>query len=138
MNQLSAKDIYYKQLKNDYLLMAQALLKVQREDGFWNASLTSQDFAGPELSGTAQFLYGLCWGVNKGYLKKKEVMPAIQKAWKAVASSVHKDGFVGYVQGSGDRPASSQPVGYNREPDFDDYGLGCLLLGASEYCKLLK
>ena len=138
MNQLSPKNKYYKQLKADYMMMANALLKIQREDGFWNASLTSQDFAGPELSGTAQFLYGLCWGVNHGYLKKKAVMPAIHKAWKAVASTVHKDGFVGYVQGSGDRPASSQPVGYNREPDFDDYGLGCLLLGASEYCKLLK
>lgn len=138
MNQLSPKNKYYKQLKADYMMMANALLKIQREDGFWNASLTSQDFAGPELSGTAQFLYGLCWGVNHGYLKKKAVMPVIHKAWKAVASTVHKDGFIGYVQGSGDRPASSQPVGYNREPDFDDYGLGCLLLGASEYCKLLK
>ena len=71
-------------------------------------------------------------------LMVESICLSIHKAWKAVASTVHKDGFVGYVQGSGDRPASSQPVGYNREPDFDDYGLGCLLLGASEYCKLLK
>ena len=138
MNELSPKDAYYKQLKADYLIMAKALLKIQREDGFWNASLVSQDYAGPELSGTALFLYGLAWGVNHKMLKAKDVKPAMDKAWTAMASCVHKDGFLGYVQGSGDRPASSQPVDYNREPDFDDYGLGCFLLGATEYVKTIK
>lgn len=137
MNQLPAKDKYYKQLKNDFVLMSKALLALQREDGFWNASLASQDFAGPELTGTALFLYGMSWGINKGILNKKEFKPAIDKAWKALATCVHKDGFLGYVQGSGDRPASGQPVTYEREPDFDDYGLGCFLLGATEYSKTL-
>ena len=118
--------------------MAKALLPIQREDGFWNPSLVSQDFAGPEFSGTAQFFYGLVWGVNKGVLNKKTYMPAIQKAWNALKSSIHKDGFIGYVQGSGDRPASSQPIDYNREPDYDDYSLGLFLMGASEYCKMLE
>ena len=136
MNTLSPKDPYYKQLKADYLAMTRALLNCQRSDGFWNASLVSQDYAGPELSGTALFLYGLSWGVNNKLLKAKEVKPAMDKAWKACASCVHEDGFLGYVQGSGDRPASSQPCTYNREPDFDDYGLGCFLLAATEYYKL--
>lgn len=136
MSQLSTKDKYYKQLKKDYLAMMQALLPLQREDGFWNASLASQDFAGKELSGTALFLYAMSWGVNNGILKAKTYRPAIDKAWAAIASCVHKDGFLGYVQGTGDRPASSQPVTYVKEPDFDDYGLGCFLLGATEYFKL--
>ena len=67
-----------------------------------------------------------------------EIKPAIEKAWQALKSSIHKDGFIGYVQGSGDRPASSQPIDYNREPDFDDYALGLFLMGASEYCKMLE
>ena len=59
----------------------------------------------------------------------------LDKAWQACATCVHDDGFLGYVQGSGDRPSSSQPCTYVREPDFDDYGLGCFLLGATEYAK---
>lgn len=138
MSQLSPKDPYYKVLKKDYLLMSQALLKAQREDGYWNASLVSTNFEGPELSGTSLFMYGMAWGMNNGLLKKKLYQPAAEKAWKAMAASVHNDGFLGYVQGSGDRPGSSQPCTYYREPDFDDYGLGCFLLGASEYYKLIK
>lgn len=133
---LPKKDRYYKKMENDFLMMSAALLPLQREDGFWNASLASQDYAGKELSGTALFLYGMSWGVRHGYLSKKKYMPAIEKAWSAIASCVHKDGFLGYVQGTGDRPASSQPVTYEKEPDFDDYGLGCFLLGATEYHKL--
>ena len=133
---LPKKDKYYKQLKKDFIMMSEALLPLQREDGFWNASLASQDFAGKELSGTALFLYGMSWGVSNGILKEKDYRQAIDKAWEAIASCVHKDGFLGYVQGTGDRPASSQPVTYVKEPDFDDYGLGCFLLGATEYHKL--
>ena len=138
MATLSQKDAYYKELKKDYLAMTKALLALQREDGFWNASLASQDFAGPELSGTSLFLYGLSWGLNNKVIKGKQYRMAADKAWNACASCVHRDGFLGYVQGSGDRPASSQPCTYNREPDFDDYGLGCFLLGATEYYKLSR
>ena len=138
MSTMTPKDPYYKQLKADYLAMTRALMALQRSDGFWNASLASQDFAGPELTGTALFLYGLSWGVNNKLLKLKEVKPLMDKAWEACASCVHQDGFLGYVQGSGDRPASSQPCTYTREPDFDDYGLGCVLLGATEYHKACK
>lgn len=136
MDQLSPKDKYYKQLKADFLMMSKALLACQREDGFWNASLVSQDFAGKELSGTSLFLYGMAWGMKHKILKPKEYRAAADKAWKAIASCVHKDGFLGYVQGSGDRPASNQPVTDVKEPDFDDYGLGCFLLGATEYFQI--
>lgn len=138
MSELSPKDPYYKFLKNDFLMMSKALLACQREDGSWNASLVSQDFAGKELTGTALFLYGMSWGVRNGLLKSKTYAPAMAKAWEALASCVHNDGFLGYVQGSGDRPASNQPVTYVKEPDFDDYGLGCFLLGATEYSKIVK
>ena len=138
MSTMDKKDKYYKLLKKDYLAMTAALEKLQREDGFWNASLASQDYAGPELSGTSLFLYGMAWGVNNGLLKHSKYQSLLDKAWKACASCVHNDGFLGYVQGSGDRPASSQPCTYVREPDFDDYGLGCFLLGVTEYYKTTK
>jgi rhamnogalacturonyl hydrolase YesR len=139
MDELKPTDPYYKELKKDFLLMSKGLIKCQREDGLWNASLISQEWAGKELTGTALFIYGMAWGIQKGYLSAKKYGPVIEKAWNAmVRDCVHADGFLGYVQGTGAGPADSQPVTYDRAPDFEDYGTGCFILGAVEYYKLLK
>jgi rhamnogalacturonyl hydrolase YesR len=116
--------------------MSAALLKVQRADGFWNVSLHDpSNFGGKELSGTSMFVYGFGWGVNNGVLDEKTYAPAMQKAWLGMAECVHPNGFLGYVQGSGSEPKSSQPVHYDRVPDLEDYGLGCFLLAGSELFK---
>jgi rhamnogalacturonyl hydrolase YesR len=139
MQELDPKDPYYKELKNDFLLMSEGLLKWQREDGLWNASLVSKEWAGKEISGTSLFIYGMAWGIQNGLLKAKKYRPVIDKAWKTIATEcVHADGFLGFVQGTGAGPADSQPVTYDKAPDFEDYGTGCFLLGAVEYYKLLK
>ena len=139
MDQLSPKDKIYKEVKKDFLLMCDGLSKCQREDGFWNVSLVSPvTYGGKETTGTALFLYGISWGLQKGYLKEKVYRPIADKAWEAmVKDAVHKDGFLGYVQGTGKDPSAGQPVTYDKVPDFDDYGVGCFLLGAVEYYKLL-
>ena len=49
-----------------------------------------------------------------------------------VKESVHENGFLGWVQGTGKEPKDGQPVTYNKVPDFEDYGLGCFLLAGSE------
>ena len=127
------------ELKKDFLLMSQGLLKCQREDGFWNPSLVSTNYAMPETSGTALFLYGMAWGIQHGFLKAKDYRPACDRAWAAmVRESVHPDGFLGWMQGTGKDPSAGQPLSYDRVPDFEDYGTGCFLLGASAYYKLLK
>ena len=128
-----------KALLKDYMAMVPALVKVQREDGFWNVSLASPTtYPGPETTGTSLFLYGIAWGINNGHLAKEEYKPICDKAWAALATVVHKDGFLGYVQGTGKEPKDGQPVTFDSKPDFEDYGLGCFLLGATEYYKLLK
>jgi rhamnogalacturonyl hydrolase YesR len=81
------------------------------------------------------FVYGFGWGVNNGVLDEKTYAPAMQKAWLGMAECVHPNGFLGYVQGSGSEPKSSQPVHYDRVPDLEDYGLGCFLLAGSELFK---
>ena len=130
---------FLEELKADYMAMMQALLKCQREDGFWNVSLMSPaTFGGPETSGTALFLMGMAWGVRNGLLSANEYRPAIDKAWNAVVSAVHSSGFIGYLQGTGKEPKDGQPVTYTSVPDFEDYGAGCVLLGAVEYYKLIK
>ena len=128
-----------KALLKDYMTMVPALVKVQREDGFWNVSLASPTtYPGPETTGTSLFLYGIAWGINNGHLSKEEYKPICDKAWAALATVVHKDGSLGYVQGTGKEPKDGQPVTFDSKPDFEDYGLGCFLLGATEYYKLLK
>ena len=134
---LSPKDKVYKQLKKDFLLMSDGLLKCQHEDGFWHASLVSDaDYPTPEMTGTALFLYGMSWGIRKGLLKESLYRPACDKAWKALESCLHNDGFLGWNQGTGKDPSAGQPVTFTRVPDFEDYGTGCYLLGLSEYYKL--
>lgn len=138
LEQLSPDDEYYAQLKHDFLLMSEAIIPIQRSDGFWNASLVSTQYNGPELSGTGLFLYGLAWGVRNGFLTDAKYRAAADKAWQACKSCVHDNGFLGYVQGTSDRPSKGWPFEYDAEPNFEDYGLGCFLLGTTEYYKLVK
>jgi unsaturated rhamnogalacturonyl hydrolase len=130
--------------REDYLQtfmdMAHALAPVQREDGFWNVSLHDpNEFGGPELSGTAFFAYGIAWGIRQGILDEDAFLPVVANAWNSMVTlSLHPDGFLGYVQGTGKEPASSQPVTYDSVPNFEDFGLGAFLLAGSEVYKLAR
>ena len=123
-----------------YRAMCDALVKVQRKDGFWNVSLHDPDhFGGPETTGTSLFVYGMAWGLNQGLLWDEPYRPAVIKAWNAlVKKAVHKNGFLGYVQSTGKEPSAGQPVTYDKVPDFEDFGLGCFLLAGSEMYRMAK
>ncbi len=135
---LPKSDPHYNEYLQDYKDMCAALLPLQRTDGYWNVSLNDPNhFGGKEVSGTSLFIYGFAWGINHGLLDKKTYKPAIVKAWKAMAKeAVHPDGKLGYVQGTGKEPKDGQPVGYDKTPDFEDYGLGCFLLAGTEIYKM--
>ena len=129
----------YKLLKQDFLLMSKALLDCQHADGFWHASLVSDvDYPGPEMTGTALFLYGMSWGIRHGMLKDRQYRQACDKAWQALKTCIHKDGFLGWNQGTGKEPSAGQPVTFTSIPNFEDYGTGCYLLGLTEYYQLVK
>ncbi|HNY14704.1 MAG TPA: glycoside hydrolase family 88 protein [Bacteroidales bacterium] len=121
-----------------YKQMVDALVACQRPDGFWNVSLHDQsNFGGKELTGTSLFVYGIAWGINNGVLDRGRYLPVIRKSWKAlVEDCVHTNGFLGFVQGTGKEPKDSQPVSYDKVPNFEDFGLGCFLLAGSEMYKL--
>jgi rhamnogalacturonyl hydrolase YesR len=125
---------YIKTLKQ----MFKALKKVQRTDGYWNVSLHDpSNFGGKELSGTAMFTYAMAWCINKGIISERKYLPVVEKAWSAMVNeSLHPNGFLGYVQGTGKQPSDSQPVGYDTMPNFEDFGLGCFLLAGSEMYKI--
>jgi len=135
---LPKNSTYRNEFINTYKEMVDALVKVQRKDGFWNVSLhDSTHFGGKEVSGTSLFVYGIAWGINNGELNKKKYLPGVMKAWNGlVTESVHPNGFLGYVQGTGKEPKDSQPVGYDNVPNFEDFGLGCFLLAGTEVYKL--
>jgi len=135
---LPANDPHRKEYLETYKEMMEALLSLQRVDGFWNVSLHDpNNFGGKETTGTALFVYGMAWGVNNGILPSKKYLPALTKGWNVMVSeSVHPNGFLGYLQGTGKQPSDGQPVLYDSKPDFEDYGLGCFLLAGSEVFKL--
>ncbi|GEL10791.1 Rhamnogalacturonyl hydrolase YesR [Flavobacterium glycines] len=128
------REQYVKDLK----AMAKALVPIQRADGFWNVSLHDPtNFGEKEASGTSLFVYGIAYGINSGILDKKTYLPVVEKAWKALtAESLHKDGFLGFLQSTGKEPKDGQPLTYDKIPDFEDYGLGCFLLAGSEIYKM--
>ncbi len=131
LSHLPADDPHRPEYVATFQAMAAALVAVQRPDGFWNVSLAdTTDFPGPETSGTAFFAYGLAWGVRHGLLDAATYLPPAASAWQGmVATAVHPDGALGYVQDVGAEPASSQPVTYESTRDF---GVGAFLLAGSE------
>jgi unsaturated rhamnogalacturonyl hydrolase len=130
------RDEYLKTYKE----MLAALVPLQRPDGFWNVSLHDPThFGGKETSGTALFVYGMAWGINKGIISSETYKPVLVKAWNAMTKeAIAKDGSLGYLQGTGKEPKDGQPVTFTSRPDFEDYGLGCFLLAGTEVYKMKK
>lgn len=139
LDELPKSDAHYQEYLTDLTNMLAALAPLQRKDGFWNVSLHDPThFGGKEATGTALFTYGMAWAINKGLVDKKIYLPIVTKAWKALSKeSLHKNGFLGYVQGTGKEPKDGQPVTYTSKPDFEDYGLGCFLLAGTEVYRLI-
>ena len=118
----------------DFQNMAAALLKCQQPGGYWNSDLgNTNDYPGPESSGTSFFLYGFAWGVNNAILDGATYEPAIARAWDFLANTaIQPSGLLGYVQPTGGAPASST------SSDTFDYGVGAFLLAASEMVSLTE
>lgn len=131
-------DPHYAEYLQDFKDLLSALPAIQREDGLWNVSLHDPThFGGKEMTGSALFIYGMAYGINKGIIDRKVYLPVLLKAWDAIVKDcVQPNGFLGWVQGTGKEPKDGQPLSVSKEPDFEDYGLGCLLLAGSEVYKL--
>jgi rhamnogalacturonyl hydrolase YesR len=143
MEVLSTNDSHFAEYLQTFKDMAGAIKAVQRADGFWNVNLGyTNDYPGPESSGTACFTYGMAWGINHGYLDAGTYLPPVIAGWNALSvgalhhTSGADNGFLGYEQGTGSAPSSSQPVTYTSVPNFDDFGLGLFLLAGTEVYKL--
>jgi unsaturated rhamnogalacturonyl hydrolase len=128
---LSPTETRWPEYRNNLAGVARTLRLTQRTDGFWNVNLGDSDhYPGPETSGTSYFVFGLAYGIRTGVIDRATYLPVVARAWNGlVATAVHSDGFLGYVQNVGDQPSSSQPVTTNTTADF---AVGGFLLAGAE------
>jgi len=116
-----------------YQDMVARVAGLQQADGSWHASLLDPaSFPIKEMSGTGFFCYAIAWGLNHGVLAKQQYLPVVEKSWKAMASSVHDDGMLGYVQPIG---ASPDTVNAN---STEVYGVGAFLLAGTQLYEYLN
>jgi rhamnogalacturonyl hydrolase YesR len=113
--------------------MAVKLKDLQNSQGFWHASLLDpESYPNPETSSTGFFCYGFAAGINSGLLDEEIYLPVVKKAWKALVSSVHENGMLGWVQAIGEDP---------RDVKYDDtevYGIGAFLHAGSQIYRFIE
>lgn len=128
---------HYKFFVDKFQRLADIVAKTQQKEGYWTRSILDPNHApGPETSGTAFFAYGIMWGVNNGFLAKKDYKKCIDRAWQYISeTAVQADGKVGYVQPIGDRAIPGQTVDANSQANF---GVGAVLLAACEYYRYIN
>jgi len=113
--------------------MAGAVAKIQGSDGLWRAGLLdSQDYALPETSGSAFFVYALAWGINHHLLDAAIYRPVVDKGWAGLVKNIYADGRLGSVQPVGEAPGAYS-AGANSV-----FGTGAFLLAGSEVSRMAR
>jgi rhamnogalacturonyl hydrolase YesR len=121
---------YFEQI---YMEMAEKISSLQDSKGYWHASLLDPDsYPVPETSASSFYVFGLAWGINNGYLQPDKYKPVVEKGWKALVTTIHPDGKLGFVQPIGESPKSVT------EDMTEVYGVGAFLLAGTEILKLIK
>lgn len=111
--------------------MAAKIKAIQPEDGLWRVSLLEPEaWDHGETSGSGFYIFALAWGINNGLLDRKEYLPAVAKAWKALEGVQQTDGMVGWVQNIGFDP---KPASVD---SWQNFGTGAFLMAGSEVRKL--
>ncbi len=121
---------FYEEL---FIKLATRLIELQSADGFWHASLLDPaSYPSPETSATGFIVYGLAYGINKGYLPADKFLPIVEKGWNALVSAVEDDGKLGWVQ-----PVGADPRKVTKDMT-ELYGTGAFLMAACEIYQLAK
>ena len=139
-------------LREDFRNLASALIKLQREDGFWNPALmdavtsSTTPSEGIESSGTALITYALAKGVRLGLLDRETYVPVILRAWDGLQARALRpageDGLeLTFVQAVAQQPPD-MPVTADDAVNADNpdrrYALGAMLLAAAEVGDLAR
>lgn len=123
------RPFYLQQLRE----MSEKIASLQNPQGLWHAGLLDPaSYPLPEISGSALFVYGMAYGVNRGYLDEAAYHPVIEKAWAGILKHVYADGRLGGIQQTGAEPAFYRPA------SSFNYGVGGFLLAAAELKKMAE
>lgn len=123
------RPFYIQQLRD----MSAKIASLQDPQGLWHAGLLDPaTYPLPEISGSALFVYGMAYGVNRGYLDEAAYRPVIEKAWAGILRHVYADGRLGGIQQTGAEPAFYRPA------SSFNYGVGGFLLAAAELKKMAE
>jgi rhamnogalacturonyl hydrolase YesR len=116
---------YKKDFENMLKEMTEALVPLQRNDGYWNVSLKdTTESKSKDMMSTAMIIYGIAGGINNGILNKKDYQPVITKSWDSLIQDiVRSDGSVAFPSIKDDQRARLT---------------GCLLMAGSEMYTLQK
>jgi rhamnogalacturonyl hydrolase YesR len=107
--------------------MASSVAKIQSPDGLWRAGLLDpENYANPEVSGSAFFIYAMAWGVDHGLLNREEYRPVIEKGWAGLVHNIYADGRLGAIQ-----PVGEAPGAYGPGASYV-FGVGAFLLAGNE------
>jgi rhamnogalacturonyl hydrolase YesR len=109
--------------------MAEKLKSIQGQDGLWQPGLLGS-YPLPEISGSAFFVYGVAWGINRGILKRADYLPAVRKGWAGLLTHIYADGRLGSIQ-----PIGGGPDAYKPQTSYV-FGVGAFLMAGSEMWQL--
>jgi rhamnogalacturonyl hydrolase YesR len=116
-----------------YRRMAAELIRRQGSDGFWRANLDDpDDVPNPESSGTGFFCFGLAWGIHHHLLDRGTYLPAVRKAYAALAAAVSPEGKVQWGQQVDARPNPAA------KESTHEYVTGTFLLASGEVYRLSR
>jgi rhamnogalacturonyl hydrolase YesR len=107
--------------------MTPAILAAQQPDGLWRPSmLDPEQVPIGETSGSGLFMFGLVEGVNQGILDLETTLPAIERGWAGLTTTITSEGEVNFVQ-----PIDADPASFDIE-NSEPYGTGAVLAAASQ------
>jgi unsaturated rhamnogalacturonyl hydrolase len=113
--------------------MTARIAGLQGNDGLWRPGLLDpKAYPLPEVSGSAFFVYALAWGVDHGFLDRKQYLPVVRAGWPGLTKHVYADGRLGCIQ-----PIGAAPDAYGPSASFV-YGVGAFLLAGTEVNALVS
>lgn len=122
----------YATYEADFIELAEAIAKYQREDGTWNASIVDESYyGGKETTGTCGFIYAYCVGMRLGLLDAETYYPIVSKAFDCVINEcMFESGQVGYMQTTGYQPQNYESEERSRT-NTHEFGMGLFMLACS-------
>ena len=126
----------YDAQRNEYTgklrAMAAALVRIQSPDGCWRADLLNATaYPSPETTGSANFVFGLAFGIRTGLLSPAQYSAPLEKGWGCLSRvALQPSGLFGFCQPIGGSPASCSAN------STSDFCVGQFLLAATAVAKI--